>query len=157
MPGDIEHGQCDICKKDADLNRKVYYYPVKCECHEPQHFEIVRHCKDCEPVEPETTQVIHKTSELSQKWAHLRLLKQPGAFSHPLTEVFLHNQETGKVTTVGGDESPEEDIWEQLERFTGSIKDEIKSNNPDPVAIDFWLFKIDRRVELLKEHLTKEK
>ena len=44
----------------------------------------------------------------------------------------------------------EETIWEELERFIGSIKDEIRSDEPDSVSIDFWLYKIERRVDILK-------
>ena len=46
----------------------------------------------------------------------------------------------------------EETIWEQLDRFIVSIQDEIRDDDPDFVAIDFWLFKISRRVAILKEH-----
>ena len=49
----------------------------------------------------------------------------------------------------------EETIWEELDRFLGSIRDEIKSDDPDASAIDFWLYKIQRRVILLKEHIEK--
>ena len=156
MSGSIEYGQCDICKKDANLNRKVYYYPVKCECHSPQHFEIVRHCDDCEPVEPGTTAVYLKTNHLSDKWAHLRL--QPRPISHPPAEIYTRNERGDKIKVIGEGESMNgEDIWQQLERFTGSIRDEIKSDDPSEVSIDFWLFKIDRRVQILKNHISKEK
>ena len=47
----------------------------------------------------------------------------------------------------------EETIWEQLNRFIDSIHDEIRDDEPDFVAIDFWLFKIERRVAMLKELL----
>jgi len=50
----------------------------------------------------------------------------------------------------------EETIWEELDRFIGSIKDEIRSDEPDESAIDFWLFKIERRVNILKEHIEKD-
>ncbi len=136
MSGESEFDRCDICKTEAPIERKYYPYPVQCECHSPQHFEMVRHCKDCTPTEPETTKVIFKTSDLTEKWAHLRL--QPIKPRHPQ------------------EKAEEESIWEQLERFTGSIKDEIRSNNPDQSAINFWVFKIERRVQILKEHLTKE-
>lgn len=53
--GDIEQGTCDICKQDKPLQRKYYYYDIKCECcrtEEGQHFEIVFHCNDCIPKPP---------------------------------------------------------------------------------------------------------
>ena len=47
----------------------------------------------------------------------------------------------------------EETIWEELERFTGSIHDEIRSENPNFSAIDFWLFKIERRIKIIKDEM----
>ena len=49
----------------------------------------------------------------------------------------------------------EETIWEELDRFVGSIKDEIRSNDIDRVSIDFWLFKISRRIQILKKHIKR--
>ena len=66
MAGDIEFGKCDVCKKDAPLQRKYYGYNIKCECHSPNHFEFVRHCNDCTPTEPKETKIILKTSTLSE-------------------------------------------------------------------------------------------
>ena len=43
-----------------------------------------------------------------------------------------------------------ETIWEELDRFIGSIRDEIRSDDPDEVSIDFWLFKIERRIKILR-------
>ena len=51
----------------------------------------------------------------------------------------------------------EETIWEELDRFIGSIKDEIRDDNPSSVSIDFWLFKIERRVNVLKEYIDGNK
>jgi hypothetical protein len=64
--GDIEFGNCDTCKKEAELNRVYYRYDIKCECHSPNHFEIVRHCKDCKSKEPLETRVKFKTSNLKK-------------------------------------------------------------------------------------------
>ena len=50
----------------------------------------------------------------------------------------------------------EETIWEELDRFIGSIKDEIRSEDQDNSAIDFWLFKIERRVKILKKALDEK-
>lgn len=55
MSGEIEFGICPICGKKGQLERKYYRYDFKCECHSPKHFELVFHCKDCEPEEPHTT------------------------------------------------------------------------------------------------------
>ncbi len=66
MNGDIEHGICQICHNEADLTRKYYRYDIKCECHSPYHFELVRHCKKCIPKEPEITKIIVKTNILKK-------------------------------------------------------------------------------------------
>ena len=54
-------------------------------------------------------------------------------------------------------DNTEETFWEQTQRFIDSIQDEIKSPEPDQVAIEFWLFKIERKVNILKEYLTNVK
>lgn len=51
----------------------------------------------------------------------------------------------------------EETIWEELDRFIGSISDEIRSDDQDRNAIDFWLFKIKRRVNILKTWCEENK
>lgn len=66
MCGEMEVGTCDICgAKNVHLNRKYYEYSnIKCECHSPCHFEIVRYCNNCEPVEPKETRILINTSTL---------------------------------------------------------------------------------------------
>ncbi len=59
MSGDVEVGKCDVCGKKTQLNRKIYRYDIKCDCHSPHHFEIVRHCNDCIPKEPKTTKILN--------------------------------------------------------------------------------------------------
>ena len=66
MSGDIEHGRCDICGDMSELTRKYYHYPIKCECHSPNHFEIVCHCNNCEPEEPRITKVVFDTEKLKK-------------------------------------------------------------------------------------------
>lgn len=66
MSGFIEFGKCDICKKESTLQRKYYKYDIKCECHSPYHFEIVKYCKDCKPKEPIETRILVKTSNLKR-------------------------------------------------------------------------------------------
>ena len=48
----IEFGKCDICGKEDNLERTYFEYDIKCECHSPKHFELVRHCKNCIPSMP---------------------------------------------------------------------------------------------------------
>lgn len=48
--------KCNICGKTVPylkLNKKTYYYGIKCKCHKPEHFETVYYCEDCEPSPPE--------------------------------------------------------------------------------------------------------
>ena len=59
MSGVIEHGVCEICGKEDILNRRYYRYDIKCECHSPNHFELVRFCRDCNPKEPQETTVTY--------------------------------------------------------------------------------------------------
>ena len=54
----IEHGKCDVCGKEGPVKRTYYHYDILCECHSPSHFELVKHCENCMPVEPETTNVL---------------------------------------------------------------------------------------------------
>lgn len=54
------------------------------------------------------------------------------------------------------DDATEETFWEQTQRFIDSIRDEVKSEEPDQVAIEFWLFKIERRVGILKKLLQEK-
>lgn len=49
-----------------------------------------------------------------------------------------------------------ETIWQELQRFIDSIRDESKSTDPDQVSIDFWLFKIERRIKILKDVIKDE-
>ena len=62
--GEVEYGICEICKKEAPLQRTYWYYAIKCECHSPSHFEMIRHCSDCIPTEPRTTKVIMRTETI---------------------------------------------------------------------------------------------
>jgi len=61
-------GTCDICKKEnLYLGRTYFNYDIECECCSPNHFEIINHCKDCEPVEPQKTRIILKTNKLTKR------------------------------------------------------------------------------------------
>ena len=60
----VEFGMCDICKKDAPITRTYYRYAIKCNCHSPQHFVLIRHCNECKPVEPEF--LVIKTKDLQK-------------------------------------------------------------------------------------------
>jgi hypothetical protein len=64
MSGDAEFGTCEMCGKERNLQRTVFRYNIKCECHSPYHFEMVCHCSDCIPEEPEVTKVYLRTKEL---------------------------------------------------------------------------------------------
>ena len=64
MCGEIEFGKCDLCPNETQLQRTYFRYDIKCECHSPNHFEIVRHCANCTPKEPTETKITVKTSSL---------------------------------------------------------------------------------------------
>ncbi|MDD3029802.1 MAG: hypothetical protein PHS57_05940 [Alphaproteobacteria bacterium] len=34
--------------------RTYFRLPIKCDCHSPEHFDLVEHCPDCIPVRPAT-------------------------------------------------------------------------------------------------------
>lgn len=67
--GEQEVGKCEVCRKEENLvlQRTYFHYDIKCECHSPNHFEIVRHCKDCTPAEPVETKLYVKTIYLNRK------------------------------------------------------------------------------------------
>ena len=54
----IEYGKCEVCGKEGVLFRAYFHYGFKCQCHSPEHFEIVRHCADCIPQRPTKTKVV---------------------------------------------------------------------------------------------------
>ena len=62
--GEIEFGKCEICGKNKELTRTYFRYDIKCECHSPYHFELVRHCYDCTPIEPTETKITLKTRNI---------------------------------------------------------------------------------------------
>lgn len=57
MSGTIEYGTCELCGREAELKRKYYNYATVCTCHSQNHFEVVKYCKDCVPVEPKMTKI----------------------------------------------------------------------------------------------------
>lgn len=66
MSDSIEFGKCDVCAKENNLERTYYEYnDIKCECHSPAHFEVVKHCLTCIPKEPQMTNIQIKTSVLN--------------------------------------------------------------------------------------------
>jgi hypothetical protein len=66
MAGQIEFGKCEICNKETHLKRTYFRYDIKCECHSPNHFELVIHCNDCVPVEPKITKISINTKMLTK-------------------------------------------------------------------------------------------
>jgi hypothetical protein len=75
MSGCNEHGKCEICGKETFLERTYFRYEIKCECHSPNHFELIRHCKNCVPKEPTTTKISIKTEALKDLTILLRKQK----------------------------------------------------------------------------------
>lgn len=54
---DIEYGTCDMCGREANLQRKYYHFNIKCECHLPTHSEMIKYCLDCVPLRPAETTI----------------------------------------------------------------------------------------------------
>ena len=65
MSGCIEHGCCEYCGEIGPINRKYYTYGIQCQCHSPEHFELVYHCDKCEPKDPGIKKI-----ELTKKQKH---------------------------------------------------------------------------------------
>ena len=59
-----EYGKCEICGKETYLQRTYFHYEIECECHSPNHFELVIHCLNCIPKEPTFTKILLKTENL---------------------------------------------------------------------------------------------
>jgi hypothetical protein len=59
----IEYGKCEVCGKENVLKRTYFRYGFKCQCHSPEHFEIVRHCADCVPQKPLETKVVFSSEQ----------------------------------------------------------------------------------------------
>jgi hypothetical protein len=57
---EVEYGKCEYCGKTGVLSRTYFHYDLKCECHSPNHFEIVYHCVSCLPKAPIRTTVYIK-------------------------------------------------------------------------------------------------
>lgn len=56
-----ENGACNICGRITNVQRKYYYYDIKCDCCNNKndfHFEIIWYCKNCEPKPPRRINVI---------------------------------------------------------------------------------------------------
>ena len=49
---DVEYNICDVCGEPGELERTYYYYNIRCDCHSPEHFEIVSTCPNCTPEPP---------------------------------------------------------------------------------------------------------
>jgi hypothetical protein len=66
MSGNILFGSCEVCGKEAILERTYYNYEIKCECHSPNHFECIDHCSNCTPIEPYITKIYMKSSNIKR-------------------------------------------------------------------------------------------
>lgn len=91
---EIEHGICDVCGKEGDLTRTYFYYPIKCACCSPRHFELIRHHKECNPAESEHTKVEFKTEDLKVPASFAsKVIEETGVISdgyHTFDELYFH-------------------------------------------------------------------
>lgn len=60
----VEFGECIFCGHIEFLERTYFKYNIKCDCHSPQHFELVIHCYKCKPIEPKTTKVSYGSNNI---------------------------------------------------------------------------------------------
>lgn len=44
--------------------------------------------------------------------------------------------------------------WKQLDRYFKTIEAELRFKEPDLITIDFYLWKIKRRVDILKKYVN---
>jgi len=73
MPGATEYGKCEKCGTEGPLQRTYFRYDVRCTCHSPHHFELVRHCSTCVPIEPEYTKIeFHFGDHITLKTSSLK-------------------------------------------------------------------------------------
>ena len=63
---ECEFGICQICDEIKPLTRTYFHYDIKCECHSPNHFDLVIHCENCIPEKPKETRVILSTKVLKE-------------------------------------------------------------------------------------------
>lgn len=59
-----EIGTCEVCgTENVSLSRKTYRYDIDCWCCSSGHFEVVRYCNDCRPLEPTEITVLFNTKK----------------------------------------------------------------------------------------------
>ena len=66
--GEMEIGRCEICGEESvPLNRIYYRFPnIKCACHSPCHFILIRYCDKCTPHPPRETKVTFSYKQLEE-------------------------------------------------------------------------------------------
>lgn len=95
MSGEQEQGTCEACKTpDQILQRTTFRYDLKCECHSPHHFEMIRHCSTCVPIEPKVTNVTLKTKDLPKVDEYPRT-----NLVHLIGATVLKHQDSGEAST----------------------------------------------------------
>jgi hypothetical protein len=77
--GSQEFGKCEICGKEANLERTYFFYPIHCECcgskdekGQDQHFELVCHCEHCTPKVPKEIHPLLKDACGNQQRADIK-------------------------------------------------------------------------------------
>ena len=66
MSGDVMFGRCECCGKEKPLQRTYFRYPINCQCHNNQHFELIDHCADCMPQKPKETKVCLSVQQIDE-------------------------------------------------------------------------------------------
>jgi len=97
MSGDIEVGKCEVCGKEGQLQRKYWNYDVKCDCHSPNHFEMIRHCANCEPKEPISTKILNPKFVCTFNTDELDLIEE---FGEDTVRMMINNLQAIKELEV---------------------------------------------------------
>ena len=66
MSGGVMFGRCECCGKEKPLQRTYFRYPINCQCHNNQHFELIDHCADCMPQKPKETKVCLSVQQIDE-------------------------------------------------------------------------------------------
>jgi len=116
-----EQGTCQVCGKENNgIQRTYYYYGIKCECHSPEHFEIVYHCNTCVPNPPSKTTL--NLSPTTERQLSPQFTQPAGAEVISIDELLSEFKRQGFDTSNWeGDEGAEKAIVDGVVNHINSI------------------------------------
>lgn len=117
--GEMEIGKCGMCQKEnVPVSREYYRYGIKCECHSPNHFEIVFYCKNCTPKPPSKTTISIKPIKEEPKEEWVWTDKLVGAYAN-----YVHDNI-----------APGQAVWPFNKKFQYVDKDLNLHESDEPVS-----------------------